>query len=276
MSLSFTKMHGLGNDFVVIDATQEKFNLSVQTIQNLGDRHTGIGFDQLLVIESSADPKYDFRYRIFNANGEEVEQCGNGARCVAHYIFSEKLSRKKKLLLATLSGQIELTKEAEGKIRVNMGVPQFAPEKIPFVTPQLAPQYELILDGHHIQFGAVSLGNPHAVIQVKDVNKASVAQIGQRFQHHPAFPKQVNVGFMEIVSPSLIRLRVFERGVGETRSCGSGACAAVAIGRMVHDLAPEVKVELPGGNLTIAWALPSDNLYMTGPAQTVFKGQLVI
>lgn len=275
MPIKFTKMHGLGNDFIVIDAVEEKPLLTTETIQKLSDRRTGIGFDQLLIIEPAPNEQYDFLYRIFNANGQEVEQCGNGARCVAHYIFTEKLSSKKNIRLATLSGKIELTLEDNGEITVNMGAPRLAPPLIPFVTEKQALQYELVLNEDPIKFGAVSLGNPHAVLKVKDVFQAPVQQIGQLLQHHAAFPHQVNVGFMEIVSPDYIRLRVYERGVGETRACGSGACAAVVIGRLCYDLSPTVTVELPGGSLKVNWQSPEGDVFITGPAEKVFKGTLI-
>lgn len=271
--LKFIKMHGLGNDFVLIDATQRKVNLYPDLIQKISDRHTGIGFDQLLLIEPSLDKEADFQYRIFNANGQEVEQCGNGARCVARYLFAQNRVARKHLVLATLSGKIELRQEDDNQLCVNMGIPQFQPEKIPFKTEKQALMYTLSLEGREVQFGAVSLGNPHIVMRVDEVLNAPVQSQGYSLQQHWAFPNQVNVGFMEILSPDHIRLRVFERGVGETRACGSGACAAVAIGRCCYGLDARVKVDLPGGRLVIAWTSMDDAIYMTGPATVVFTGE---
>jgi diaminopimelate epimerase len=276
MSLTFTKMHGLGNDFIVIDATKKEVMLTPELIQRMADRRTGIGFDQLLIIAPALTQEADFIYRIYNADGQEVGQCGNGARCVAYYIFSEGLIRKKEVVLATSSGKLIAQQKEKGQITVNMGVPQFAPESIPFQTERKAPPYELQLAGQLMKFGVVSLGNPHVVFKVNDIGEAPVQQIGQLLQHHPAFPQQVNVGFMEAVSPDFIRLRVYERGVGETRACGSGACAAMAIGRRCHDLSSQVVVELPGGRLRIDWSSQAEPVFMTGPAEKIFKGELFI
>jgi diaminopimelate epimerase len=276
MTVRFTKMHGLGNDFVLIDATQKQVELNAEIIQKMADRHTGIGFDQLLVIETAQEQEYDFFYRIFNADGQEVEQCGNGARCVAHYLSSERLTRKKKLILKTIAGAIELVANADGQIIVNMGSPQFIPESLPFLAEKQATQYELTIGGKYLKFGAISLGNPHVVMQVKNVLNTPVDELGKLFQNHPAFPKQVNVGFMEIVATDHIRLRVYERGVGETQACGSGACAAVVIGRLCHNLGQQVNVELLGGKLLVYWKSSSGAVYMTGPAKRVFRGELVI
>ncbi|MBA2655206.1 MAG: diaminopimelate epimerase [Gammaproteobacteria bacterium] len=275
MSLKFIKMQGLGNDFVVIDCVKEKVELNTIAIRHIADRHLGVGCDQVLVIEPADAADHDYRYRIFNADGNEVAQCGNGARCVAHYLFTENLIRKNVLLLATVSGKIELMREENGEITANMGKPQFAPDDIPLQMDQAQNEYQLLLEDKVIRFGAVSMGNPHAVIRVGDVLEAPVQSIGQLLQQHAAFPKQVNVGFMEIISPEHIRLRVYERGVGETLACGSGACAAVAVGRHLYDLSPRVRVDLPGGTLKIKWHSPQDDLFMTGPAKTVFKGELI-
>lgn len=275
MPLKFTKMHGSGNDFIVIDATLEKIALSAETIRRLADRRTGIGFDQLLLLEPAPSEHYDFKYRIFNADGGEVEQCGNGARCVAHYVFNQKKINKDQLILATLSGPIELIKTKCDSIKVNMGPPRLSPEALPFITDQQKEIYQLNIAGKRVKFGAVSMGNPHVVIEVSKIETAPVLEIGELLQQHPAFPNQVNVGFMEIVSPTQIRLRVYERGVGETRSCGTGACAAVVIGRLVKHLSCEVTVALAGGNLVVNWLGDDQNVYMTGPAETVFRGELI-
>lgn len=273
MTLQFTKMHGLGNDFIVVDATKYSHDFSTEKVQLLADRRTGIGFDQLLIIEPATSQEHDFVYRIFNADGQEVEQCGNGARCVAHYIFTQNLSLKKDIVLATLSGRIALRQEQDGQITVNMGKPRFSPETIPFITDKQQQSYELNVAHNAIQFGVVSIGNPHAVLVVQDVFRAPVQQVGQALQHHPAFPNQVNVGFMEVTSKDHVRLRVYERGVGETRSCGSGACAAVVIGRQTQDLNKRVTVQLPGGSLSVYWEGNEGDVYLTGPAAIVYKGE---
>jgi diaminopimelate epimerase len=274
MHIQFTKMHGLGNDFVVVDATQIPISLTPSQIRQLSDRRTGIGFDQLLLIEPSTDKTHDFIYRIYNADGNQVEQCGNGARCVGRYIFNEKLSSKDKLLLQTVAGPLEVKQELDGSITVDMGKPNFVPEKIPFCTNNESSEYHLSVAGHEITFGAVSLGNPHAIIKVQNVSKAPVAELGEALQRHPAFPKQVNVSFMQISSQNAIDLRVFERGVGETRACGSGACAAVVMGQLWGDLGKDVIVTLPGGMVKVARPKSEGNVYLTGPAEYVFRGEL--
>lgn len=271
--LKFTKMHGLGNDFVVVNTADSRPRFNPDIIQTLADRRTGIGFDQLLLLGPPEDDESDFTYRIFNADGQEVEQCGNGARCIAHYIFVHQLTPKKLVRLATLSGSIDLEQEEDGQIKVNMGPPKFDPAKIPFIVDQQAKQYQLNVAGHDLNIGAVSMGNPHVVVKVKDVFQAPVQQIGQALQHHPAFPQQANVGFMEVVNEEFVRLRVFERGVGETRSCGSGACAAVAVGRLWDDLAERVTVQLPGGKLIVSCESPAAPVYLTGPAVVVYTGE---
>lgn len=274
MTLKFTKMHGLGNDFILIDATQMPVSLSPELIRRLSDRRTGIGFDQLLLLESAQNNNSDFIYRIYNADGNEVEQCGNGARCVAHYIFTEKNFDKKDLALSTLGGVIKLKKEQDDQITVNMGPPQFAPAALPFITPVQSSMYQLQVADQNISFGAVSMGNPHIVLKVADIDQAPTIEIGQALQHHSSFPNQVNVGFMQIVSRDQIRLRVFERGAGETLACGTGACAAMVIGRSWGELDQEVKVQLPKGYLTILWRASSDDVFLTGPAEVVFKGEI--
>lgn len=275
MTLRFTKMHGLGNDFILVDATQEPWHLSSEAIRRLANRHTGIGFDQLLVLEPATKSHYDFGYRIFNADGGEVNQCGNGARCLAHYIFKEGLTTQTSVRIATSSSIMELSLESDGQITVDMGIPQFTPEKIPLIVPREQLQYTLGVAGEKISFGAVSMGNPHIVIIVPDISSAPVSKIGEPLQNHRAFPQQINVGFMQILSRDHIRLRVFERGVGETQACGSGACAAVAIGRVNNLLDEKVKVDLLGGRLLIKWASKLGSLYMTGPAQAVFRGEVL-
>ncbi len=276
--ITFTKMHGLGNDFIVIDATQEPIDLSLSIIKQLSNRRRGIGFDQLLLIEPSRHEGVDYRYRIFNANGQEVEQCGNGARCVARYLFTEKHLTKKKIILDTLAGRLEALNEHDNLITVNMGKPNFVFEEIPFIRESAGSDNEITLPGgEKLTLNVVSMGNPHAVICVPDISQAPVSRIGKLLQIHPAFPKQVNVGFMEIIRHDQIKLRVYERGVdGETEACGSGACAAVAVGKMHNQLSSTVEVILPGGCLSVTWTSPDQPIYLTGPAESVFKGEITM
>ncbi len=276
MLLNFTKMHGLGNDFIVIDATAEALNLSNDTIQQLSDRHLGIGFDQMLVVESTDIPDCDFRYRIFNSDGGEVEQCGNGARCFARFVTDMGLSNKQEIPVLTSGGRIVLKLQDDGQVTVDMGAPELIPNKIPFSAEQQQATYRHTLAGYSLAFGAVSMGNPHAVITVDDVDTAAVELIGAAFQEDPIFPKQVNVGFMQIVDRQTIRLRVFERGVGETMACGTGACAAIVAGHLQGLLDDTVTVILPAGNLIINWAGDTSVVKMTGPATTVYHGTITV
>ena len=279
MSLTaFTKMHGLGNDFIVLDATHTPFDWPRERIAALADRHTGIGFDQLLIIESARDAHADFAYRIFNSDGGEVEHCGNGARCFAKYVFDHGMAaRDKPLRVAVKKGVIDVhyqgSRDGVEQYRVNMGVPDFG---FLSATQSDALRQPIHLDGETREYGIVSMGNPHAVTQTADVfaQDALVGSIGRALQHHPLFPQQVNVGFMDILAPDHIRLRVFERGAGETQACGTGACAAVAVGIARGQLQAEVRVSLRGGELRIDWAGGKAPLYMTGAAQTVYRGQL--
>lgn len=273
MTIHFTKMQGLGNDFVVIDATKKPFQLSAQQIKKMADRHLGVGFDQLLIIEPSTNAKVDFNYRIYNADGSEAGQCGNGARCIGKYIIEHELSQKHELTVATIKDQLQIRFEKDGQISVNMGIPNFDPKKIPFNTPHEALRYTLPVNNEQIEIGAMSIGNPHAVIEVTNINTAPVEKLGPLIEKHPQFPQRVNVGFMQIINPQKIRLRVYERGAGETLACGSGACAAVAIGRLWKKLDEKVTVELPGGNLTLQWQGPNHPLWMTGPAEEAFTGE---
>lgn len=271
----FTKMHGLGNDFMVIDATQIPFSASVKRIQSWANRHFGIGFDQLLVVELTDTPDVDFRYRIFNADGSEVQQCGNGARCFAKFVFDKGLTDKTEITVETASGVIVLYVEDNGFIRVNMGLPNFEPASLPFVTPGQALRYDVLVGEDALQMGAVSMGNPHAVIPVEDIAQAPVEKWGALMAIHPQFPEGVNVGFVEKLSEQHIKLRVYERGAAETLACGTGACAAMAVLRAWQQVAEEVKVSLPGGDLVIRWSgLPEDPLWMSGPAETVFEGSI--
>jgi diaminopimelate epimerase len=274
MQLSFVKMHGLGNDFVVIDAFSRDIRLGTEQVRFLADRRFGVGCDQLLLVEKPGQAGVDFRYRIFNADGGEVEQCGNGARCFARFVRDEGLTDKDAIVVETASGVITLYVEADGEIRVNMGAPRFDPAQIPFTAEVEADKYPLEIGREPLTIGAVSMGNPHAVLRVEDVATAEVERLGPQLESHPRFPRRVNVGFMEIVDRGHIRLRVYERGAGETLACGTGACAAVAVGRRWGELDEEVRVDLPGGSLTIRWDGGDAPLWMTGPATRVFQGEI--
>ena len=274
MIIEFTKMQGLGNDFVVIDATAHPLQLEPRQIKRLADRHFGVGCDQVLVVEAPRSPSTDFRYRIFNADGGEVEQCGNGARCFVRYVRERGLTDKREIVVETAGGIIRPRVEADGRILVNMGTPRFEPGELPFIADEQATRYDIELPGRTLTIGAVSMGNPHAVLQVNDIVAASVAEFGPLLERHPRFPKRVNVGFMEVVNRGHVRLRVFERGAGETLACGTGACAAVAVGRRWGLLDQEVAVDLPGGRLSITWTGDDAPVWMTGPAERVFEGRI--
>ena len=276
MQLEFTKMHGLGNDFVVIDAIGQTVALTREQIRFIADRHRGVGSDQLLLVEAPDRPEADFRYRIFNADGGEVEQCGNGARCFARFVHAKKLTDKNPVTVSTNTGVIELTEHKDGQVTVNMGVPQFLPKDIPFVAGRQAERYTVDLSSQEVEIGAVSMGNPHAVLLVDDVQHAPVLTWGPLLENHERFPQRVNVGFMQIVDKLSIRLRVFERGVGETQACGTGACAAVVVGRKWGLLQERVNVNLPGGQLMVQWAGEGEPVWMTGPAESVFEGRISI
>lgn len=274
MRISFTKMEGTGNDFVVIDGYSRPLSLSPAQIRRLADRHFGVGCDQLLVVERPQQSDADFRYRIFNADGGEVEQCGNGARCFVRFVRDKQLTHKDDIVVDTLGGRIRPSLLADGNVSVEMAVPQFEPAAIPFVAERRALVYDLEMDGAVTHVGVVSMGNPHAVAVVDDVDTAPVAVLGPRLERHPRFPRRVNAGFMHVVDRAHIRLRVWERGVGETLGCGSGACAAVAIGRMRGLLDEAVEVSLPGGKLTVTWAGEERPVFLAGPAHTVFDGSI--
>ena len=274
-------MHGLGNDFIVIDAISQQVNLSTQQIKALADRHFGIGCDQLLLVEAPTVVKKEapaeFRYRIFNADGGEVEQCGNGARCFAIFVRQQGLTENDVILVETAGGLIELRIENDGgeeRVTVDMGIPNFEPKSLPFLAEQRSETYPIVINGMEYAISAVSMGNPHAVMIVDDVDTTDVATLGKAIQSHEQFPQRVNAGFMEIVSRSEIRLRVFERGAAETLACGTGACAAVAAGIQLGKLDDQVTVRLAGGNLNIRWPGADQSLLMTGPATTVFQGQI--
>jgi len=275
MRLKFTKMHGLGNDFVVINAIRQKFVMTPTLARFLADRHLGVGCDQILLIEATKHPEALFRFRIFNADGSEVEQCGNGARCFARFVYDQGLTTAKDIPVETAGGLITLHLEDNGQVRVNMGVPIFEPKLIPFVANKAATTYPLDVDGKVYPVTALSMGNPHAVLVVPDVDLAPVATLGQLIEVHSRFPQRVNVGFMQVVSKNHCRLRVFERGVGETLACGTGACAAVVAGRLQGSLAERVRVTLPGGDLYVQWSGEGDPVWMTGPVATIFKGELL-
>jgi diaminopimelate epimerase len=274
--INFTKMHGLGNDFVVIDAINQHIVLTAEQIRLLSDRHFGIGFDQLLLVEKAVSANADFKYRIFNADGGEVAQCGNGARCFARFVRARKLSDKDEIRVDTDSDQLLLRFDDDNLITVNMGVPKHAPAEIPLQAEEESRFYTVLVNDTEKAFGAVSMGNPHAVLQVTDVKTAPVAELGKALESHAFFPERVNVGFMQVVERNYIKLRVFERGAAETLACGSGACAAVVIGIEHNLLDHTVCVELPGGKLTINWAGRGEPVLMTGPAVSVFEGQILL
>ena len=281
MKLKFTKMHGAGNDFVVIDATAQEIAFTPAQWQRLADRRFGVGADQMLVVEKPQAPGVDFRYRIYNSDGGEVEQCGNGARAFVRYVTEKGLTAKRAIRVETLSGVIEPRMEDDGGITVDMGAPVLEPARVPFDASGLQgrPQHEdtlwpLDVNGRTVMVSAVSMGNPHAVQVVDDVDAAPVLQDGPAIEHHPRFPKRVNAGFMQVVDRHSVRLRVFERGAGETLACGTGACAAVVAGIRRGLLASPVRVETRGGELSIAWAGGSAPVLLTGPAVTVFDGEI--
>jgi diaminopimelate epimerase len=276
MRLAFTKMHGLGNDFIVFDAATPEDIPSPEALRALAGRRTGIGFDQALVLSPPRSNGTDVYYRIFNADGSEVEQCGNGARCIARLIASRAGVRDRTLVLDSPGGRVNARLRGDGLVSVEMGVPDFEPRSLPMLAEAEADTYHLDFPSGPVEFTAVSIGNPHAVIRVRSVNDAPVDTVGPAMENHARFPRRVNVGFLEIVAPDHVRLRVHERGVGETQACGTGACAAVAVGRRHGPLAEEVKVDLPGGRLIVQWAGPGEPIWLTGPAETAFEGHVEI
>lgn len=282
MLLRFTKMHGLGNDFVLLDLISQGVHIYPDQVRRLADRRMGIGFDQLLVVEPPDDPDMDFKYRIYNADGTEAEQCGNGARCFLRFVRDRGLTTKTEVKLQTGNGPIECRLEKDGNITVNLGAPVLQPEKIPFVAEQAQILYDIAVKTplctvpRHVCIAAVNMGNPHAVLTVPDIDDAPVGQLGPVIESHERFPARVNVGFMQIVSRDNIRIRVYERGVGETRACGSGAAAAVVAGRLQGLLDARVEVELPGGKLITSWEGDNAPVYQTGPACRVYEGRLQI
>ncbi|MDU8923606.1 diaminopimelate epimerase [Pasteurellaceae bacterium LIM206] len=270
--MQFSKMHGLGNDFIVVDGITQNIYFPENLIRKLADRHRGIGFDQLLLVEAPYDPDMDFHYRIFNADGSEVEQCGNGARCFARFVTLKGLTNKKDIAVSTKKGNIVLSIKDDGQVRVNMGEPVWEPNKIPFIASKFEKNYILRTDIQTVLCGVVSMGNPHCVLQVEDVAAANVERLGPLLEHHERFPERVNVGFMQVIDRRHIKLRVYERGAGETQACGTGACAAAAVGIMQGLLDSNVRVDLPGGSLTIEWQGEGHPLYMTGDATHVYDG----
>lgn len=269
-------MHGLGNDFVVIDGISQRVRLDDRAVRRLADRHEGVGCDQVLLVEPPPNDTADFLYRIFNADGNEVQQCGNGARCFAQFVRDQGLSNKDEIRVSTAGGLVKIVLATGHQATVDMGVPRFEPTDIPLLAASRANHYELDLDGDEIRIGAVSMGNPHALVEVDSVDSAPVADLGPRIERHPRFPEGVNVGFVQFAGPSDIRLRVFERGVGETLACGSGACAAVAWGRITGRVESRVNVGLRGGALGVLWEGEGKSLSMTGPATRVFDGTIEI
>ena len=277
MLLRFTKMHGLGNDFMVVDLVTQRYKFNPAMVKRLGDRKLGVGFDQLLIIEIPSNPDMDFRYRIFNSDGSEVEHCGNGARCFALFVRDKRLSAKTQLNVETAKGNMLLTIRDDRQVEVNMGPPILTPAQIPFIAEQQQASYPLQIDHQTLQISAVSMGNPHGVLVVDDVATAAVARLGIAIQQQGVFPESANIGFMQIVSRSEIKLRVYERSVGETLACGTGACAAVVAGRKLGLLDAKVTVNVTGGSLEIFWdAGDTDPVIMTGPATNVFEGKMFV
>ncbi|MEI7917683.1 MAG: diaminopimelate epimerase [Methylophilaceae bacterium] len=276
MHIRFTKMQGIGNDFIVIDGYSQSIQLSTAQIRQLADRHFGVGCDQLLLVEKPVNQAADFRYRIFNADGGEVEQCGNGARCFVRFVYEKKLTEKTLICVETANGLIYPKLEDNGLVTVNMGIPQFEPAQIPFITEAASLTYELNINHDKVEMSVVSMGNPHAVQIVADIDIAPVKTQGALIENHPSFPQRVNAGFMQILSTHEIRLRVFERGTGETLACGTGACAAAVAGIRLNKIQSPVTVLMQGGTLSISWEGSSSPVMMTGPAESVFDGEINI
>lgn len=274
MRLKFTKMHGLGNDFVVIDAIHQEVAMTSELARRLAERRLGVGCDQILLVEPPRIPGTDFHYRIFNADGSEVGQCGNGARCFARFVHDQGLTDKRQLQVGAKGGLLELKLLDDGQVRVNMGVPRFEPRAVPFLTDQRAPAYNFATASQSWRIGVVSMGNPHVVVPVDDLATAPVDTLGPEIECSPLFPQRTNVGFMQVFSDKHVGLRVWERGAGETQACGSGACAAMVIGRLWGELGEEARVTLPGGDLIVRWPGHQETVTMTGPACQVFDGEI--
>ena len=276
MQVQFAKMHGLGNDFVVFDAISQDVHLSREQLRRVADRRLGVGCDQILIVRAAGEAGADFDYQIYNSNGEEVEQCGNGARCIGKFLVHNKLTSKSSINIRTVSGVYRIYLRDDGLVTVDMGAPVFEPVEIPFTAAQASASYTLPVDGQQVEIGAVSMGNPHAVIQVDDIEHAPVSTVGPKIETHPMFPNKANVDFMQVLDAQHIALRVFERGVGETRACGTGACAAVAVGQIQNRLDAKVTVRLPGGSLLVECNHPTQPVLMTGPAAFSFEGSLIL
>ncbi|MBB2897367.1 diaminopimelate epimerase [Pseudomonas sp. AS2.8] len=274
MQLRFTKMHGLGNDFMVLDLISQHAHIQPKHVRLWGDRKTGVGFDQLLIVETPSTPDVDFRYRIFNADGSEVEQCGNGARCFARFVFDKRLTVKKQIRVETRGGIIELLLKGDGQVRVDMGAPRLQAAEIPFIAEAETLSHAVQVEGETVELAVVSMGNPHGVLRVADVDQAPVLTLGPKLECHPRFPQKANIGFLQIIDAQRARLRVWERGVGETRACGTGACAAAVAGIRQGWLKSPVSIELPGGLLNIEWDGVGQPVLMTGPATRVYEGQV--
>lgn len=272
--LHFTKMHGLGNDFMVIDLITQQAKITPKLVKQWGNRHTGIGFDQLLIVEPPSRPDVDFCYRIFNADGSEVEQCGNGARCFAKFVRQKRLTHKKNIIVETKGGIIELAIQPDNQVKVNMGRPRFVPKEIPFISEQQQNYYQLLVEEQTIELSSVSMGNPHAVIQVTNLKTAPVQTLGPKIETHPHFPNRVNVGFIQVIDRHNAKLRVWERGAGETQACGTGACAAAAIAIQNGWMDSPVNIQLPGGKLIIEWDNIDNPIFMTGNAVSVYEGKI--
>lgn len=274
MFLHFTKMHGLGNDFMVVDLITQNIQITPKQVKLWGNRHTGVGFDQLLIVEPPSHPHVDFCYRIFNADGSEVEQCGNGARCFAIFVRKKRLTHKKHIIVETSSGIIELHILANNQVRVNMGVPRFKPQEIPFIADEQSNSYSLNVQEQTVEISSVSMGNPHAVIRTENLKTAPVHLLGPAIENHPQFPNRVNVGFIEIIDRHHAKLRVWERGAGETQACGTGACAAAVTAIQNNWMDSPVNLQLLGGKLVIEWDKEQSPVFMTGNAISVYEGKI--
>jgi len=276
MRVQFAKMHGLGNDFVLFDAVNQDVQLSREQVLQIADRRRGIGCDQILGVRAAKEAGADFDYRIYNSNGEEAEQCGNGVRCIGKFLAHSKLTNNSSIRVRTVSGVYRVDLRDDGLVTVEMGVPVLEPRDIPFAAAKASARYTLQVDGQPVEIGAVSMGNPHAVIEVEDIEHAPVGTLGPRIETHSMFPNKANVGFMQVLDTRHVALRVFERGAGETAACGTGACAAVVVGRIWNRLDSKVTVQLPGGQLLVECSHPSRSVLMTGPAELSFEGSLTL
>jgi diaminopimelate epimerase len=277
MLLRFTKMHGLGNDFMVIDAISQRVRINADLVRQLSDRNVGVGFDQMLLVEPPSDPDMDFRYRIFNSDGSEVEHCGNGARCFARFVRDKGLVLRDTIKVQTARGRAVLNIVGRDLVEVDMGEPELDPVEVPTTFTEKSTTYSTqLVSGETVEFGAVSMGNPHAVLVVDSVDNAPVESWGPELESHAVFPNRANIGFMEVISKNEVNLRVYERGAGETQACGTGACAAVVSGRLRGLLDSKVTVHLPGGDLEIEWAGEGESVNMTGPVSSVYEGQIYL